>query len=50
MDALEEGPDKDGMTLIDSRVVIDGVDMVSRTEITFVCSKLHGVKGVDGRW
>ena len=42
VNTLVEGPDKRQITLIDTRVVVDIVDVVSRLEATFVCLVLHG--------
>ena len=43
-------PDKDGITLRNSRVVVEGIGVVSGPQITFVCLELSWYCGVDGRW
>ena len=42
-------PDKDGITLHNARVVVKGIGVVSRPQITFVCCFPHGVVRVGGR-
>jgi hypothetical protein len=37
VDTLVEGSYRDGINLIDTRVVVDSIDVVSRLEATFVC-------------
>jgi hypothetical protein len=40
--------DKDGITLYNTRAVVNSIDVVSRLEAIFVCLVPHG-RGVDGQ-